>query len=383
MPKIYLDYQSATPVRPEAIEAMRPYLDERFGNAASLHGYGLQARDALKRAREQMAAFINAPSPDDILFTSDGTEAMNLAIKGVAWANESRGNHIVASAIEHPGILRSIDFLEAHGFECTRAGVNEDGQISPDAIRDAITDRTTLIVTHVANHDVGTIQPVAEIGVLARERGIPFYLDCEAAAGWHSIDLQQVGASLLSFSPHRFYGPKGVGVLYRSGRVPLAPLIHGGEQESELRAGLENIAAIVGAGVATELTGDLASGLGELQSDLWQKIEASIPDLQLNGPAPDSGRSRITNSLNISFAGTEGEGIALAADLRGLVIASGPACHGRALKTSPTLKAIGRDDEMARANVMLSLGKETTPAETAAAAATLAKVVERLRSLND
>lgn len=383
MPKIYLDYQSATPLRPEVIEEMG--LGERFGNPASLHRYGLQARDALKQARERMAAFIKAPSPDDILFTSDGTEAMNLAIKGVAWANESRGNHIVTSAIEHPGILRSLEFLENHGFECTRVPVNELGQVSPEAIQAAITKRTILIATHIANHDLGTIQPVAKIGSIAAEAGIAFYVDAEAAAGWMPIDLSSMGAGLLSFSPHRFYGPKGVGVLYRTGRVPLSPLIHGGEQESELRAGVENIAAIAGAGLAAELASEReeTAKIGKLQQDLWQRIESTIPDLRLNGPLPDGGKTRITTSLNISFSGTEGEGIALAADMRGLIIASGPACRGRAMKVSPTLSAIGVDDDLARANVLLSLGAETNPEEIAAAAAILAKVVERLRSLND
>jgi cysteine desulfurase len=385
MPKIYLDYQSATPVRPEVIETMRPYLGERFGNPASLHLYGLQARDALKQAREQTAAFINAPSPDDIVFTADGTEAMNLAIKGVAWANETRGNHIVTSAIEHPGILRSIEFLEGHGFACTRVPMNGIGELSPAAIAEAVTDRTILIATHLANHELGTIQAVSDIGALAQKNGVPFYADAEAAAGWLPIDIQAIGASLLSFSPHRFYGPKGVGVLYRSGRVPLTPLLHGGEQESGLRAGVENVAAIAGAGTAAELARQCpdASQLGELQQDLWRRIVDTIPDVQLNGPVPDGGKRRMTNSLNISFAGTEGEGVALAADLRGLVIASGPACRGKALKISPTLKALGVDDELARANVLLSLGAETTATEVVAAAETLAKVVERLRSLND
>jgi len=383
MPKIYLDYQSATPVRPEAIEAMRPFLDERFGNPASLHGHGRRARAALKTAREQMAAFIGASSPEDIIFTSDGTEAMNLAIKGVAWANAARGRHIVTSAIEHPGVLRSIEFLETQGFECARVPVNALGQISPAAVAEALTDQTILVAVHLANHDLGTLQPVAEIGALARERGVPLYVDCEAAAGWHTIDLESLGASLLSFSPHRFYGPRGVGVLYRSGRVPVTPLLHGGGQEFELRAGVENIPAIVGAGVAAELAGDLRGDVAELQAELWRRIQDGIPDSRLNGPAPDGGRDRIINSLNISFAGVEGEGVALAADMRGLAIAAGPACRGRSLKASPTLKAIGLDDELARANVLLSLGRETTREEIAAAVGILSRVVERLRSLDD
>ena len=382
MPKIYLDYQSATPLRPEVGEAMRPFCEERFGNPASLHLYGLQARDALKNAREQIARFINAPSPDEIVFTSDGTEAMNLAVKGVAWGNRRRGNHIVSSAIEHPGISRSLEFLESQGFECTRVPVDHRGKISPAHIRAAITDQTILVATHLANHDLGTIQPVAQASEVTREAGVTFYVDAESAAGWKAIDLHTLGADLLSFSPHRFYGPKGVGVLWRSGRVALQPLIHGGEQEGGLRAGVENIAAIVGAGKAAELVNVDESAIGERQRELWSLVAQQIPQAYLNGPEPDAGQSRMVNTLNISFPGTEGEGVALAADMRGLVIASGPACRGKALRTSPTLKALGLDDELARANVLLSLGTQTTSQEISAAAQLLAQVVERIRSLD-
>lgn len=382
MPKIYLDYQSATPIRPEVLEAMRPYLEERFGNPASLHLYGLQARDALKEARERIAKFINAPSPDGVIFTSDGVEAMNLAIKGVAWAHRGRGNHIVASAIEHPGVMRSIEFLETQGFECTRVPVDEKGFISPEKIRSAISDRTILVATHLANHDLGTIQAVARISEQARSKGVPVYVDAEAAAGWKTIDLAELGAELLSFSPHRFYGPKGVGVLWKSGRAPLHPLIHGGEQEHGFRAGVENIAAIVGAGAAVQLAQIDVSALGKLQSDLWARIERTIPNAILNGPKPDLGRERMINTLNISFPGTEGEGVALASDMRGLVIASGPACRGKALRVSPTLQALGADDDVARANVLISLGEETNEQEIEAAALILGQVVERIRSLD-
>lgn len=385
MPKIYLDYQSATPVRPEVIEVMRPYLDKQFGNAASLNLFGLQARDALKAARKSIASFINAPSPDDVVFTSDGTESMNLAMKGVAWANQARGKHIVTSAIEHPGVLRSIEFLETQGFTCERVPVDNVGRIAPAAIARAITEDTILIATHLANHDLGTIQPVAEIGTIARQAGIPMFVDCEAAAGWMPIDVQSLNADLLSFSPHRFFGPKGVGVLYRSNRIPMTPLIHGGEQEARRRAGIENIGAISGAAKATELAPinhDL-SRLAKLQAELWQQLDERIPDLHLNGPPPDSGQQRAINTLNISCAGTEGEGVALASDMRGLVIASGPACLGKALKVSPTLSAIGVPNDLARANVLISLGEQTTAEEVSAAVDILDKVIERLRSLNE
>ena len=382
MPKIYLDYVSATPLHPEVREAMRPFLEERFGNPASLHLYGLQARDALKEAREKIARFINAPSPDEIVFTSDGTEAMNLAVKGVAWANRERGNHIVASAIEHPGVLRSLEFLETQGFECTRVPVDSVGRVSPESIREALTDQTILVASHFANHDLGTIQPIKELSMITREAGVPLYVDAESAAGWKAVDLQDLGADLLSLSPHRFYGPKGVGVLWRSGRVPIQSLIHGGEQEHGLRGGVENVAAITGAGTAAELMSADETTLGVLQRGLWLGIKSALPNVHLNGPEPDEGRNRMVNVLNVSFSGTEGEGVALASDMRGLVIASGPACRGKALRTSPTLKALGLEDDLARANVLLSLGRETTSEEVAAAAKLLAQVVERLRAMD-
>jgi cysteine desulfurase len=383
MPKIYLDYQTATPLLPEVAAAMEPYWQERFGQASSLHLYGLQARDALKVAREECAAFIQARDPEEIHFTSDGTEAMNLAVKGTAWANRQRGNHIVTSAIEHPGVLRSIEFLEQQGFECTRVPVDKFGFISPAAIADAVTDQTILIATHLANHDLGTIQSVGEIGGIAAERGIPFFVDAEAAAGWVPIDVNAFNASLVSFSPHRFGGPKGVGVLYRNRRVPVTPLIHGGEQERGLRAGVENIPAIVGAGAAVQNQPSHLAAVSELQTDLWNQIEEQCEYHVLNGPVPDGGKRRIPNSLNISFEFLEGEGIALAGDMRGLVIASGPACHGRALKVSPTLNAIGRSDALARANVILSLGPQTTKEEISEGARILVATVERLRGMSD
>lgn len=383
MPKIYLDHQAATPLRPEVREAMLPWLDGQFGNAGSLHAHGLRARNAVREARRRITAFINASSPGDIVFTSDGTEAMNLAVKGVAWANRSRGNHLVLSAIEHPAIEHSVAWLEQQGFRGTRVPVNGEGVIEPGAIAAACTEETILIATHLVNHDLGTIQPVAELGQLAAGRAIPLFVDAEAAAGLLPVDVGTLGASLLSFSPHRFGGPPGVGVLYRNSRVPMTPLLHGGNQEGGLRAGLENVAAIVGAGVAADLAAremqSEAGRLRQLQVRLWRGIQERLPGTRLNGPAPGAGRA--PNSLNLSFPGTEGEGVALACDLKGLAIGSGSACLGRALKIPPALAAIGLDAELARANILLSLGHETTEAEVDAAAEIMAKIVARLRTL--
>ena len=384
MPNVYLDHQAATLVLPEVFEAMRPFFTEHFGNASSLHSHGLGARDALARAREQMAAFIGAESPEDILFTSDGTESANLAIKGVAYANQKRGNHIVVSAIEHPAVLRSIEFLETQGFTSTKVKVDSNGLVNPDAVRKAITDQTILVAVHHVNHDIGTIEPVREIGEIAAERGIAFYVDAEASAGWLPVNVRELGATLLSFSPHRFYGPQGVGVLYRSRRARLTNILHGGAQEGGRRAGVENIPAIVGAGVAAEIAGrDLshrATHVARLQRKLWDGLRAKIPHLKLIGPA--IGPQRIGTNLNLSAEFVEGEGLLLMLDARGIAVASGTSCVSKSLKMSHVLSAIGLEQGLGQAAIMLSLGKDNTDAEIDHVLETLPQVVTKLRGMS-
>src|SRR5436190_7543766 len=291
---IYLDSQSTTPVLPEVFEAMRPYFTEAFGSPSSLHQHGLRARDALVKAREQVAKFINAESVDDIIFTSDGTESANLAIKGVAQANHRRGNHFVVSAIEHPSVLNSIEALEKQGFVCTKVPVNAEGLVKPDDVRKAITEKTILVAVNQVNHDIGTIEPIKQISAITAEKGIPLFVDAEVSAGWMPIDVRDLGAGLRSFSPHKFYGPKGVGVLYKHRSVRLAPTIHGGVQENGRRAGVENIPAIVGAGFACEIAGrDMANRTAlttNLQQRLWDGLKKAIPHLRLNGPEPGPNR---------------------------------------------------------------------------------------------
>jgi cysteine desulfurase len=384
MPNIYLDHQSATPVLPEVFEAMRPFFAEHFGNASSLHSHGLRARDALAKAREQMAAFIGAESPEDIIFTSDGTESANLAIKGAAYANQKRGNHIVVSAIEHPAVLRSVEFLETQGFTATKVKVDANGFVNPDAVRKAITDQTILVAVHHANHDIGTIEPVREIGDIATERGIAFHVDAEASAGWLPVNVRELGATLLSFSPHRFYGPQGVGVLYRSRRARLTGILHGGVQEGGRRAGVENIPAIVGAGLAAEVAGrELAkrsAHVTRLQQKLWEGLRETIPHLKLNGPPP--GPQRIGTNLNISAEFVEGEGLLLMLDARGIAVAGGTSCVSKSLKVSPVLNAIGLDQALGQAAIMLTLGKDNTDAEIDHVLETLPQVVARLRGMS-
>jgi len=384
MPSVYLDHQAATPLLPEAFEAMRPFFGEAFGSASSLHQHGLRARDALAEAREQMAAFINAESADDIIFTSDGTESANLAVKGVAYANQRRGNHIVVSATEHPSLLGSVEFLEKQGFTSTKVKVNSEGFVNPEDVRAALTDKTILVAVHHANHDIGTIEPVRAIGEIVAERGVPFYVDAEASAGWLTVDVRALNATLLSFSPHKFYGPKGVGVLYRNRRARLDGVLHGGVQEGGRRAGTENIPAIVGAGVAAEVAArDLmqrAAHSARLQRRLWEGLKARVLHLKLNGPEP--GPRRLSTNVNLSAEFVEGEGLLLMLDARGIAVASGTSCVSKSLKVSHVLSAIGLDHSLGQAAILLTLGKDNTDADIDYVLETVPQVVSKLRGMS-
>jgi len=382
--QVYLDHQSATPVLPEVFEAMRPFFSEAFGNPSSLHQQGVRAREAVALARGQVAALIGAESPEDIIFTSDGTESANLAVKGSAYASERRGNHIVLSATEHPSVLHSVEFLEKHGFTATRVKVDGEGMIDPDDVRAAITDKTILIAVHLANHDIGTIEPVREIGEIAGKEGIAFYVDADAAAGWMPIDARELGANLLSFSPHRFYGPKGVGVLYRNRRARLVSLLQGGAQESGWRAGVENVPGIVGAGVAAEIARrDGAKWNAHcrlLQERLWQGLKARIPRLRLNGPEP--GERRAPTNLNISAEFIEGESQVLLCDMQGIALTGATGCVSRALKISHVLSAIGLTPALAQAAVIMSPGKDNTVNEIDYVIDKFAGIVGKLRGMS-
>jgi cysteine desulfurase len=385
MPNIYLDHQSATPLRPEVFQAMEPFLvGDGFGNPSSLHQHGLKVRDALARAREQVAAFLHAESPEEILFTSDGTESANLAIKGVAWASQKRGRHLVASAIEHPALMESLTFLEKQDFESTRVSVNREGRIDPASIADALKKETILTCVHHVNYDVGTVQPITEISEACDHRGVPLYVDAESSAGWMDLDVQQVGCALASFSPHKMGGPKGTGVLYRHRRARLTNLIHGGIQEGGLRAGVENVAGIIGTGVACELAGrslkQRSEHVGRLQRRLWEGLKAKVPFIKLNGPEP--GPDRVCASLNISFEFVEGEGLLLMLDTKGIAVASGTSCVSKALKVSPVLQAIGSDHALGQGSVLFSLSDSNTDAEIDAVLEVVPRTAARLRDLS-
>jgi cysteine desulfurase len=384
MRRVFLDHHSTTPVLPEVLEAMRPFWAERFGSPGSRHELGLRAREALATARAQVAALIHAESPDDILFTSGATESANLAIKGTAWANPHRGRHLVLTATEHPAVSRSVEFLEQQGFTSTRVRVDAQGLVDPAEVRAAVTGQTLLICVHHVNHEVGAVEPIAEIGQWAAEQGIPLLVDAVASGGWLPIDVQAMGARLLSLSPHRFYGPKGVGVLYRHRRARLASLLHGGLQEGGLRAGTENVPAIVGAGVAAALAaehlGRRAAQAAALQQRLWDGIRCNLDWVRLNGP--ELGPRRSPANLNVSLEFVEGEGLALLLDLQGVAVTSGPACVSRSLQVSPVLTAIGLPPALAQGSLLFSLGQDNTPDEIDFAVQVLLRAVARLRAMS-
>ncbi|MSU61383.1 MAG: cysteine desulfurase [Pedosphaera sp.] len=384
MRHVFLDHQSTTPVLPEVFEAMRPYFTEVFGNPSSLHQHGLRVRDAIAKARSQFATLINAESVDDILFVSGGTEAVNLAVKGVAYANQRKGNHIVVSETEHPAVLSSVEFLEKHGFTTSKVKVNPVGWSDPADVRAAITEKTTLICVHYANHDIGTIQSIQEIGKIATEKGIPFFVDAVASAGWLPIDVQTMGISLLSLTPHRFYGPKGVGVLYRNRRARLVGVQHGGVQEGGRRAGTENVPAIIGGGLAAEIAmREMPTRIAHtamLQKRLWEGLKKTIPYIKLNGPEP--GPQRISTNLNLSTEFIEGEGQLLLCDMNGIAVASGSSCVSKSLKISHVLAAIGLDHALAQGNIIMTLGKDNTEEEVDYVVESFQKIVQKLRGMS-
>ena len=384
MRHVFLDHQSSTPVLPEVFDAMKPFFTEAFGNPSSLHQHGLRVRDALKKARQQMAALINADSEEEIFFTSDGTESANLAIKGVAYANERKGKHIVISATEHPSVINSIEFLEKQGWTCTRVGVDPEGVLNLDELRAAITPQTVLVAVHHVNHDIGTIQPMREVGKICADKNVPLFVDCEASAGWLPIDVKEFGAALVSFSPHRFYGPKGVGVLYRNKKARIVSVMHGGVQEGGRRAGTENVPAIVGGGVAAEIAltqlAERHAHTARLQKRLWDGLKSKITYIKLNGAEP--GPKRISTNLNLSTEFIEGEGQLLLCDLNGIAVASGSSCVSKSLKVSHVLSAIGLDHALAQGNIIMTLGMANTEEDVDYTVETFAKIATKLRGMS-
>lgn len=385
MREIYLDHNSSARPLPEVEEAMAKCAHDGFGSPSSLHRHGLRARDALNVARERVAALINAESPEEIIFVSNATEAANLAILGTIEANRRfGGNRVVMSAVEHPSVVDAALSEKERGVETVLLPVDALGAVDPEEARRALTDETMLLCLHQANHDLGTVQPIERLGALAAESGTPFFVDASFGGGWLPVDVRAMKASLLSLEPNRFYGPKGVGVLYRRERARLKPILHGGAQEGGRRPGEENLPAIVGAGVAAEIAlrerEQRMEQVGTLQRRLWDGIRERIRFVKLNGPEP--GPARVPTNLSVSIEFVEGEGVALRADLKGVAIASGSACVSKALKIPRALAAIGLDTSLAQGNILLSAGTENTEEAIDAAVNILSGVVEDLRSMS-
>jgi cysteine desulfurase len=379
---IYMDYHASTPVDPRALEAMLPYFSVHFGNASSrTHSYGWKADDAVEAARRQVAALIGA-NAKEICFTSGATESNNLAIKGVAHALRLKGNHIITVATEHKAVLDSCKHLAKEGFDVTVLGVSPDGLIDLAALRAAITDRTILITVMAANNEIGVLQPVREIGLMARDRGVVFHCDAVQALGKVPFDVNEMAVDLVSMTAHKMYGPKGVGALYvrkHNRKLELEPLIDGGGHERGLRSGTLNVPGIVGFGRAAQIAGEHleseADRLRGLRDRLLQRLRARVPDLHVNGSLDH----RLPNNLNVSFPDIAGE--PLLVGIGDICVSAGSACASGSEEPPYVLKALGLDPDLARASLRFGLGRYTTEEEVDYAAAKVADVVQQLRQM--
>ncbi len=381
MGRIYLDYAATTPAHPEVVKAMLPYFTEAFGNPSSIHGYGQEAKAAVEEARTKVAGLIGARD-EEIVFTSGGTEADNFALKGVACANEDKGNHIITTAIEHHAVLETCHFLEKKGFSVTYLPVDEYGLVSPDDVRRAITSRTVLVSVMHANNEVGTIEPIAEIGRVTREAGVYLHTDAVQTTGHIPMSVDELGVDLLSISGHKLYGPKGAGALYIRKGTKLVSFMHGGEHERGRRASTENTPGIVGFGRAAEIArqemDEEAKRLTCLRDKLISGLLEGIEHTRLNGHP----RRRLPNNVNISIPFVEGESMCLGLDLEGICVSTGSACSTGSLEPSHVLLALGLPHEQAHASLRLSLGKWTTGEEIDRVLEVLPRIVARLRSMS-
>ncbi len=377
--RVYLDHNASTPVHPEVLEAMLPYFSERFGNPSSVHGFGREARDAVETAREQIGGFLGA-GKDEVVFTSGGTESDNFAIKGVVAVH--RRGHIITSTIEHHAVERTCQALEQDGFEVTYLPVDGYGMVDPDHVRRALRPDTVLVSVMHANSEVGTIQPVAEIGRITRERGIPFHVDAVQTFGKVSIDVDAFGIDLLSFSGHKIYGPKGVAGLYIRKGTKMVSIQHGGEHERRRRAGTENVPGIVGFGKAVAVRArDMeaeAIRLAALRDRLWEGISSRVPEVRLNGHPT----RRLPGTCNVCFRNVESESIVLGLDLKGIGVSAGSACTSGNVEPSHVLVAMGVPLEWAMGAVRCSLGRSTTAEDIDYVVESLEPLLAKLRSLS-
>ncbi|MFA5181009.1 MAG: cysteine desulfurase NifS [Syntrophales bacterium] len=381
MKPVYFDYAATTPCDPEVVAAMLPYFSERFGNPSSMHAFGQETKGAVEEARERISAFLGA-APGEIVFTCGGTESNNMAVKGVAYARRGKGNHIITSPIEHHAVLEPCHFLEKDGFEITILPVDGDGLVDPDDVRRAITDKTILISIMHANNEIGTIQPIAEIGKIARERGVYFHTDAVQTLGHLPFTVNDLNVDLLSASAHKLYGPKGIGLLYVRKGTRLTPFMHGGEQENRRRASTHNVTGIVGFGKAVELAQKYREEevltLTAFRDKLIKGFQGKMDQVKLNGHPTQ----RLPNNVNISIAHVEGEGMLLSLDMMGIACSTGSACSSASLAPSHVLMAIGLPHELAHGSLRFSMGRMTTAADVDRLLEVLPPIVAKLRAMS-
>lgn len=379
--EVYLDHAATTPVDERVWESMSPYLSHYFGNPSGIYRQAREARQAVEEARESVAALIGA-LPQEIVFTSGGSEADNLALRGVARARASRGRHIITSAVEHHAVLDTVMDLEKQGFETTILPVDEYGRVDPADLRSSLREDTILVSIMMANNEVGTLQPLEELAPSARERGVPFHTDAVQAVGQMEVDVGKSGVDLLTLSGHKFYGPKGAGALYVSRGITLEPMMTGGSQERKRRPGTENVAGIVGLGKAAELAAQEMRPRTErilvLRDRLVQAICERIPHVRYNGHP----RQRLANNAHFAFSFIEGESLILNLDLEGIAVSSGSACTSGSLDPSHVLLALGLDRETAHGSLRLTLGKDNEPEDVDRLLEVLPPLVQKLRDMS-
>ena len=377
----YFDHAATTAVKEEVVKEMIPYFTESYGNASSIYSLGRKNKKAIEDAREKVARVLGADSKE-IYFTGCGSESDNLAIKGVAYANREKGNHIITTKIEHPAVLNTCKTLEKEGFAVTYLGVDENGIINLEELKNSITDKTILISIMFANNEIGTIQPITEIGKIAKENGIYFHTDAVQAVGNVKINVKELGIDLLSLSAHKFYGPKGVGALYVSKNVKFNKIQDGGHQERDKRAGTENVPGIVGLGRAIELAyeniDEYNAKLTKLRDLYIEQIEKKIPYVKLNGDR----EKRLPGNANISFRFVEGESLLLNLDMNGICASSGSACTSGSLDPSHVLLAIGLPHDMAHGSLRITFGEENTEEDVEFLVNILVGIVEKLRNMS-
>jgi cysteine desulfurase len=379
--RIYLDYAATTPVHPDVVEAMKPYFSQYFGNASSIHIYGIEAKKGIDSARQTIADFIGA-RPEEILFTSGGTESDNFAIKGTADIWKGKKKHIITSAVEHHAVLESCHYLAANGFMVTVLPVDRYGLVRPEDVKNAITEDTFLVTIMHASNEVGTIQPIAEIGKITREAGVYLHTDAVQTFGHLPVNVQDLNVDLLSISGHKLYGPKGIGVLYVRKGTKISPFMHGGGQEEGRRGGTYNTPGIVGLGKAVEIAkaemGSEAERLVSLRDRLISGLMSQIEFTKLNGHPT----LRLANNVNVSMAFVEGEATLMTLDMAGISASTGSACSSESSEPSHVLSAMSVPAEEARCSIRFSLGKWTTVSDIEAVLNTLPGIIARLRALS-